>query len=297
VVEPLGDLVVGKDRSEVRARHGVLFTVGVARLALQLVPGEHGGPEGAPGIAGGGLDPNVVEQTGSQNLTVGHAVKGDAAGQAQVLLPGHLAGVSGHFQDHLFGDHLNRTGKVHFALGQVGFRLARGTAEQVGEAVVGHGQTVEIPEVVHVQLETAVFTDFDEVFANLVGVKGLAVGCQTHQLVFTRVDPKSGEIGHGRIEQTQAVGKVGFLQHGDLVALAVAEAAGGPFADAVQGQHGRIFKGARKKGAGGVGFVVLSEQDLAGRTRARLVQAAFYFRWGWPSGTRTARVERPQNRS
>ncbi len=37
---------------------------------------------------------------------------------------------------------------------------------------------------------------------------------------------------------------------------------GAPFADAVERQDGGFLEGARKKGAGGVAFVMLEEQQL-----------------------------------
>ena len=51
------------------------------------MPDEQGGAQGAAGVAGGGLDPDVVEGPFAQQPAVGHAVQRHAAGQHQVLLP------------------------------------------------------------------------------------------------------------------------------------------------------------------------------------------------------------------
>ncbi len=46
---------------------------------------------------------------------------------------------------------------------------------------------------------------------NPVDVLGLAVGRQAHDLVLARVDPETGVVGEGRVEQTEAVREVELL--------------------------------------------------------------------------------------
>jgi hypothetical protein len=146
-VEELLDLARREAGPEQGAGHLVVLVVGLARLVLDLVPDVEGGAERAAGVARGGLDPDVVEEPGAQDLAVGDAVEGDAAGQAEVLLARDRAGEAGHLQHDLFGDVLDRAGQVHLAQGDVRLGLAPLAAEQAGEAVVGHLQIVEITEI------------------------------------------------------------------------------------------------------------------------------------------------------
>src|SRR5262245_34168588 len=81
------DVVLLVSRSEERALHDVVLAVGVALLAEELMPTRQRGPDSAAGVAGGRLDPDVLERTVAENLAVGDAIERDAAGQAQVLEP------------------------------------------------------------------------------------------------------------------------------------------------------------------------------------------------------------------
>ena len=58
------------------------------RLALEQVVGGERGAERAAGVARRRLDPDALERAVAQDLAVGDAVERDAAGEAQVLLPG-----------------------------------------------------------------------------------------------------------------------------------------------------------------------------------------------------------------
>ena len=52
------------------------------------MPDEQGRAQRAAGVAGRGLDPDVVERPLAEQPAVGHAVQRHAAGQDEVLLPG-----------------------------------------------------------------------------------------------------------------------------------------------------------------------------------------------------------------
>ena len=72
--------------------------------------------DGAPGIAGRGLDPDVIEGTVVQQPGVGDAVQGDPAPQAQVRGAGALVRVPRHPQEDLLGEVLDRSGEVRVAV-------------------------------------------------------------------------------------------------------------------------------------------------------------------------------------
>ncbi len=71
------------------------------------------------------------------------------------------------------------------------------------EAAAGHGQTLAVVEVVHVQPETAVGLEVDQVLVDRLPVDGPAVGGQAHQLVFAAVDLEAAVIGESRVEQPE----------------------------------------------------------------------------------------------
>jgi len=71
------------------------------------------------------------------------------------------------------------------------------------------------------------------------------------------------------------VGEAEFLEDIDLVPPAVADGAGGPFADAVHGQDGGAFVGGGIEGAAGVRFVVLGEEDFRRHGDAGLLEGGF----------------------
>ena len=87
-VEPGRDLVGAEARAEVRALHPVVDAVGLARVAEDLVPPVERGADRAAGVAGGRLDPEVLERSLAQQPPVGDAVQRDPAGQARVARAG-----------------------------------------------------------------------------------------------------------------------------------------------------------------------------------------------------------------
>jgi hypothetical protein len=80
-VEVVLDLLVGVLGAHER-RPLAVTGPGHARLVEQLVPDEQGRALGAAGVAGGRLNPDVLERPLPQDVLVGHAVQRHAAGQA-----------------------------------------------------------------------------------------------------------------------------------------------------------------------------------------------------------------------
>ena len=100
------------------------------------------------------------------------------------------------------------------------------------------------------------------------GVARLAVRREAHQLVLARVDAEPREVGERRIEETERVRKADLV--GQLEAVAASRAVGGrgPLADAVHRQYRRLLERRREERAGGVGFVMLRENDRLAVTPA-----------------------------
>ena len=69
------DVIGPEFRSQVGAGHVVHPGIGhLAFLPLLDVPGRQGRTQGAAGVAGGGLDPDVFEDARAKQFAVGHAV-------------------------------------------------------------------------------------------------------------------------------------------------------------------------------------------------------------------------------
>src|SRR6266852_4164816 len=118
------------------------------------------------------------------------------------------------------------------------------------EAAIGHREALAVVEVLHVQPETAVGFEIDEVLVNRLLVEWPAVRRQTHQLVFTTVYFEAAVIGEGGVKQTQRVGELQVMCQADLVAFANPVSGRAPFAHAVKSEDRGFFKRARKEGAG-----------------------------------------------
>ena len=82
------------------------------------------------GVAGGRLNPDILERPFPLNASVADAVERDAAGHAQLVEPGQLVRRARHLHHHFFGDVLNRSRQVEFPLGQRRLGWPRRTAKQ-----------------------------------------------------------------------------------------------------------------------------------------------------------------------
>ena len=108
-------------------------TVTGIRVGLR-VPGRQGGAQRASGIAGGGLDPDSLENAFAQEAPVGHAIERHAARQAKMLFAGQFPRVAGQAQHDFLRHGLDGAGGVHVALLDGFLRAPRRPAEQAGES-------------------------------------------------------------------------------------------------------------------------------------------------------------------
>ena len=181
---------------------------GVARLVEQLVPDEQRRAERAAGVAGGRLDPDVLERPLAQDAAVADAVERDAAGQARgSSRPVSLVHVARHAQHDLFGHLLDRRGEVHLALRErrLGLRAAaRRTARRTSPLVIV--RPVAVVEVVACPCrnEPSSFRSI-RLLEDALDVARLAVRREAHQLVLAAVDLEAGEVGERRVEQPERV--------------------------------------------------------------------------------------------
>ena len=138
-----------------------------------------------------------------------------------------------------------------------------------------HDVVVAVAEVGHVQAERAVFLQVEQLLDDHVAIDRLAVRRQAHQLVLAAVDLEAREVGHRRVQETEGVREAQLLHHLETIAPAHGDRAGGPLADAVQGEDGRLLEGRREERAGPVRLVVGHEDVLAlVRAREPLVELA-----------------------
>src|SRR5436190_13997927 len=143
-------------------------------------------------------------------------------------------------------------------------RIARGAEQGLEAARVGLVRGAVKGEVVHVQLEAAVRMKADHL-PHFVDVTGRAEGRHAHDLVLALVDLEAEERGERAVEEAERMGKPDLLQEPQLGAPAEAEARRRPLADAVDRQHGRRIEARAEVSAGGVGEVMLAEENAAGR--------------------------------
>src|SRR5947207_2273009 len=92
-----------------------------------------------------------------------------------------------HPEHDFLGDSLNARCKVHVPLFDIAFWIPRRTTEQLIKPRVGHGQSLAIVEVVHVQPETPIRFKVDQMLVDNSGVGWSAIWCQAHELVLATV--------------------------------------------------------------------------------------------------------------
>ena len=158
------------------------------RPVEQLMPDEVGHAKCATGVAGRGLDPDLLEGTLALYAPVSDGVERNAAGQAQVAHSGFGVHVARRAQHRLLGDRLDRRGDVHLPAREPGFGFARGPVEERVELAGRHPQALTELEVRHVKAELSVGFEIDQVVADLRDVPGFSVGRQAHQPVLAGVE-------------------------------------------------------------------------------------------------------------
>ncbi len=131
---------------------------------------------------------------------------------------------------------------------------------------IGHGQAGAIVEILQIQPEAAVLLQIDKFLEDQIGVSRLAVRGKSHDFVFAGIDFEAGVIGEGGVEQAKGIGKMDLLQHGQLMALADAQAGGRPFADPIDGEDSGLLERGGEEGAARVALMVLGEQEPTFKT-------------------------------
>ena len=235
------------------------------------VPRELRHAESAAGVAGRGLDPDLLERAFAKQSSVADAIERDAARQAQPVEARLTMRGARHAEHDLLAHLLDRPGEIHLSLRQLCLGLPRRRAEQTVERAVRHRETGQIVEVLLIERERAVFLQVHQLPVDQIHVLRLAVRGETHDLVLARVDLEAGVVREGRVEETERVGPVDLLEDLDIVAPADADRGRGPLADAVHRQERRFLERRRKERARRVRLVVLGiQQSPWGRRWGRL---------------------------
>ena len=125
--------------------------------------------------------------------------------------------------------------------------MARRTAEQVGETLTCHAVADWEVKVIHVQSETAVVANFDQIVEDLVDIFWLTVRCKAHHFVFARVDFETSEASECRIKQTERMRKLNFFDYFERVVATDRKTCCRPLTHAVNGEHCSILKRRRIK--------------------------------------------------
>ena len=109
---------------------------GVPRLFEQLVPDEQRGAERAAGVAGGGLNPDVLEGPSRSSRPLATQFSATPPAITRFFMPGLPVQLAPHAQHDFLGHRLDAGGQVHVPLLEHDVWLARRPAEQVVELLV-----------------------------------------------------------------------------------------------------------------------------------------------------------------
>ena len=120
-------------------------------------------------VARGRLNPDVIENAGSEDFPVGNAIKRDAAGHHKILAAGQLPGGAGQAKDDVLGHLLNGERHIHVDLGNFRLRFAaRDSKKLLPFCFVDHLQAGGVLEVIHIQKDRAIFSDVDQFGCDLL---------------------------------------------------------------------------------------------------------------------------------
>ena len=125
------------------------------------------------------------------------------AGQAEVFQSGRAMHVPGDVEHSFLGDQLDARREIHVALRQLALCLPRRTAEEAMEAVIGHGETLAVIEVTHVEVKRPIVFEIDEMLADQVGKTRLAVGREAHEFVFAGIDAEAAVVSERAVKQSE----------------------------------------------------------------------------------------------
>ncbi len=192
--EPRGDRLADLRLAVCRTPGAVLHDEAVPWRAEHGVVDPEGRSQGGAGVAGRGLDVNVLDVRPVEELAVGERVHGAAAGQGQARQAGPPLEGAHQGEEALLVDGLERGGEVLVALRQLLVRAPGRPQEllqrrgedpaELGVAVLpGHVHALgEVAEVAEVEPERAVRPRGHDL-PELGGERGLAVGREPHHLV------------------------------------------------------------------------------------------------------------------
>ena len=141
------------------------------------------GTQRAARVARRRLNPQLIEDSFTQNPTIRHAVERHAAGQAESRQARQFTGVPRQLEHDLLRHHLD--GPRHVRVAWLDRRLgrARWTAEERVELFVRHHEAPQEGEVIHVQSKRSIHLHVDELLVNRPHETRLAVGREAHELV------------------------------------------------------------------------------------------------------------------
>ena len=251
----------------------------LARMAHDRVVNEQGRSQRGAGVAGGGLDEDLVEFRLLQQPAVRQRVEGAAAGKGQFLQAGHPLERSHQGEEALLVHRLGRSGQVVVKLSQLLVLAARALTQQlyqglvedrpqIGLAVVpGHVHAfAHHPEVLLVQLESTVVQRGYQL-GQFFGEGGFPIGGQSHHLVFVTVLGKPQVLGDRRVEQAQGMRVKDTVDHVNPVSAPNGPHGGNEVAEAVDGEAHRFLEGAAQEGRGDVGEVMFHPVEPGGALR------------------------------
>jgi len=139
-----------------------------------------------------------------------------------------------------------------------------------------------VAEKVHVEGKTSRRASADDPGKDLVDVSGFSVGSHSHHLVLALVHMKTEECGERRVKKTNRVREPqlglevdGIARAGSPVSRSKPPGGGGPLPHSVEREDGRVGEGRAVERAGGMGHVMVDEEDLRGGQAEVFLQVGF----------------------
>ena len=162
-------------------------------------------PRAPPASPAAGWIHRSSNESLAQESTVGHAVEGHAAGQAELRLPVRRWACARHAQHDLLGHHLDRARDVHLAPRERALRVARAAPRRAPRTARSSSPARRDSRSSPCRGGTSRRPCRSTSRSRIsIDVAGLSVGRQAHQLVLAGVHLEAREVGERRVEQSRA---------------------------------------------------------------------------------------------
>src|SRR5271157_5971794 len=137
------------------------------------------------------------------------------------------------------------------------FRITPSLAKERFKLFPRHREAVMVTEVFHVQPETPVFLEVDNILHDKIIEPWFTVRCKAHDLIFRAIDTKSQIICERRVKKPDRVWKPDGLYETNIVPAPNTHSSRFPFTDSIQCEYRRLIERRHKKCTGCMGYMMI----------------------------------------